>query len=58
LHQLFSFENDLKRLYAPERMTDERRPIRQIPGDPQEFHAATSELKPVTPEIVIYESAI
>jgi hypothetical protein len=39
-------------------MTDGRRPIRQISGNLQEFQAAISELKHVTPKAVIYEGFV
>jgi hypothetical protein len=40
----FSFGNHCERLWAPVRMTDERRPIRQISGNLEKFQAGRGEL--------------
>ena len=39
-------------------MTDERRPIRQISGNLQEFQPATSKLTDVTVKVVIYDALV
>ena len=58
MHQIFSFGNHRERLCALERMTDERRSIRQISGNLREFQAPPSELKHVTPKAVIYQRSV
>jgi hypothetical protein len=57
LHQLSPWEQ-YERPWAPKYMTDETRPIRQIPANQQEFQAAISELQDVTRKALISERSV